>query len=145
MAQNTQVAKMQYLADGTDIFQIVGQGGNVTCSINEKGGVQYLPALITANGAVNPRLPGFFIITKGSIASLTLAAPVSGTDDGLEIEISSNTAFAHVITTVGLLLTSSAAVNSITFPAFAGATVYLTAFQGKWILCTGGLGTYVAA
>ena len=145
MAQNTQVAKLQWLADGTDILQVVQPGGFVQASINEKGGVQYLPGLITANGAINPRLPGFFVITKGSIASLTLAAPTATVDDGLEIEISSNTAFAHVVTTVGLLLTSSAAVNSITFPAFAGATVYLTAFQGKWILCTGGLGTYVAA
>lgn len=144
--QNTFTAKLQYLnINGEDIIQIVGQGGNVIYSMNQFGGQQYPPTLITANGAINPRIPGFFVITKAGIASLTLAAPTVGVDDGLEIEISSNTAFAHVITATGLLLTASAAVNSITMPAFAGSTVYLTAYQGKWIVCTGGLGTYVAA
>lgn len=146
MAQNTQTAKMQYLNEsGIDIIQMIGVGGNGGFSINANGGQQHPPTLIAANGAVNPRLPGFFVITKAGVAALTLAAPTAGVDDGLEIEISSNTAFAHSITTVGLLLTASAAVNSITFPAFAGATVWLTAYQGKWIVCTGGLGTYVAA
>lgn len=146
MSNATLSAKMQYLNEsGIDILQSVGIGGGVQYSINANGGVQVVAQPIAASGAVNNRLAGFFVITKAGVAALTLLAPTAGTDDGMEIEISSNTAFAHSITTVGLLLTSSAAVNSITFPAFAGATVILTAYQGKWIVQTGGLGTYVVA
>src|SRR6266699_3841577 len=145
MAANTQVSQDQYLDQGTDIFQLIGQGGNVLWSINNKGGVQVVPQPITASGEINPCLPGFYVITKASVAAMTLAAPTATTDDGLEIEVSSTTAFAHSFTATGLLLTASAAVNSITMPAFAGATVYFTSYQGKWVVATGGLGTYVAA
>jgi hypothetical protein len=145
MAANTFVAQDQYLDQGIDMFQLVGVGGNVLWSVNNKGGVQVVAQPIAASGAIAPRLPGFYVITKAGIAAMTLAAPTAGVDDGLEIEVSSNTAFAHSFTATGLLLTSSAVVNSITMPAFAGATVYFTAYQGKWIVATGGLGTYTAA
>lgn len=146
MAANTQTAKLQYLNEaGIDIIQSVGLGGAVQYSLNANGGLQVVAQPIAASGAINPRLPGFYVITKAGVAAMTLAAPTAGTDDGLEIEVSSNTAFAHSFTATGLLLTSSASVNSITMPAFAGATVYFTAYQGKWIVCTGGLGTYVVA
>jgi hypothetical protein len=146
MSANTQTAKLQFLNEaGVDVIQLIGVGGNVQYSVNQFGGLQVVAQPIAASGAINPRLPGFYVITKAGIAAMTLAAPTSGVDDGLEIEVSSNTAFAHSITATGLLLTASAAVNSVTFPAFAGSTVFLTAYQGKWILCTGGLGTYTTA
>src|SRR6266699_1562918 len=104
MAANTQVSQDQYLDQGTDIFQLIGQGGNVLWSINNKGGVQVVPQPITASGAINPRLPGFYVITKAGVAAMTLAAPTATTDDGLEIEVSSTTAFAHSFTATGLLL-----------------------------------------
>jgi len=135
----TFAAKEQFLQDGTDIFQVVSPGGAVYFGMNEKGGLQVKPTLITGDGAINPRIPGFFIITKGSAAALTLLAPTAGVDDGLEIEISARTAFAHAITTVGLLLTGTANVNSVTFPTLgAGGTAYLTADNGKWIVAVGG-------
>jgi len=143
---NTQVAKQQWLQDGTDYMQIVGPGGAIYYAINEKGGYQVKPTLIAVDGAINPKVPGFFVITKGSAAALTLAAPTAGVDDGLEIEISARTAFAHVITATGLLLTGTAAVNSVTFPTLgAGGTVYLTADNGKWILANGGQGAFTIA
>lgn len=144
--QSTQVAKLQYLSDGTDFLQVVGQGGNVLYGVNEKGGSQAVAQKLTATGALSGRLPGFYVITAGSAATITVSAPTAGVDDGLEIEISSSTNFAHVIVGgAGTIQMGQAAGAQVTLPAFAGATVYMTAFNGKWIVCTGGNGAYTVA
>lgn len=71
---------------------------------------------------------------------MTLKAPnvgdaFSGGDDGKIIRITSTTAFAHKITSpVTTLQTGLAGTTSITFPAFAGASVTLKANAGKWQL-----------
>ena len=102
------------------------------------GALQLLPA----SGAINPKLPARYLITKAGVAALTLAAPVSGTDDGTLIQLISNTANAHTLTATGLLQTGTASVNAIAFPAFAGATVTLMAVLGKWVVVDFGFGTY---
>ncbi len=146
----TQQAKEVFLADGTDLVQIVGQGGAIKSAITEKGGVQVFTNLLAADGAIPNRVPGFYMITKGSAAALTLAAPVAGTDDGMEVEITVGTNFAHVITATGLLQQAGAAANknSITFADATnrvGSTVYLTAFNGLWLVANGGYGTITIA
>ncbi len=72
------------------------------------------------------------MLTKGSAAALTLAAPTATVDDFKIIVLTSNTAFAHVLTATGLLQTGTATVNVATFAAFAGASLTLMAYQGKW-------------
>jgi hypothetical protein len=144
MAQNTQTAKLQFLNEsGIDIIQTVGLGGAVQYSLNANGGFQVPAQALSASGAVNPRLPGFYVITKAGVAAITLTAPTAGTDDGLEIEIASNTANAHTVNVgAGNLLNGAGANAQVAFPAFAGAGIYLTAYQGKWFLATYGVGTY---
>lgn len=88
--------------------------------------------LLSADGAIDPHTSGTYVVTKGSAAALTLAAPTVTTDDGVEIVVTSNTAFAHVITATGLLQTGSASVNTATYAAQKGATLTLVAYQGKW-------------
>lgn len=88
---------------------------------------------ITASGAV-PVVAGQNVITAGSAAALTLAAPTTPAQDGILMEIQSSTAFAHTLTATGLLQTGSASVNVATFAAFAGAGLNLMAFNGKWIV-----------
>jgi hypothetical protein len=88
-------------------------------------------ATLAASGAV-PVAGNTFVITKAGVAALTLAAPVVGTQDGLKMTITSNTAFAHTLTATGLFQTGTATVNLATFAAFAGATIDLMAYQGKW-------------
>lgn len=75
----------------------------------------------------------FVPITKASAAALTLAAP-SAAQAGSMLTISSATDFAHVITATGLILAgaSAGAKNTITFAAFAGASVTLIAYNLKW-------------
>lgn len=67
----------------------------------------------------------------------TLPAPVAGDpstggDDGKIIRVTSNSAFAHRITSNGNFSTGTASVNSVQLAAFAGASVSLKAYKGKW-------------
>ena len=89
---------------------------------------------ITADGAVNPNTAKDYVVTKGSAALLTLAAPTVTTDDGKRVSVASSTGFAHTLTATGLLNTGSAAVNLATFAAFAGAGLTLEAYQGEWLV-----------
>jgi hypothetical protein len=73
-----------------------------------------------------------FMITSTVVDAATIAAPVSGADDNLSVNIYSSTAHAHTVTSTGNLSTGSANVNKATFAAFAGAGVTLRAYQGKW-------------
>lgn len=97
------------------------------------GGVSAGAQLITASGAISPSIQGNYIITKAGVAAMTLAAPAS-TANGLIIEITSGTAYAHTITATGLLNTGTASVNVLTFAAYAGASVRLMAYNSLWNL-----------
>jgi len=99
--------------------------------------------LLSADGVITlPSSVGVVktvVITKGSAAALTLAAPVAGAygtgDDGKIIMVFSETAFAHAITcpqgfnrkgSSGTATASAAANNSIT----------LVARNGQWDVMT---------
>lgn len=146
---NTQAARLgQYLnTDGSDVLQVVGVGGNTQYAIGQFGGIQVSAQVLAATGPLSGRLPGFYVITAaGSAATITVSAPTAGVDDGLEIEIFSNTNFAHIIAVgAGKMLAGVAAGTQIAFPAFAGAGVYMTAYQGKWLTATGGNGVYTVS
>jgi hypothetical protein len=86
---------------------------------------------LAASGAVNPDISHRYLITKAGVAALTLAAPVR---DNITLEFTSTTANAHTITATGLLQTGSSAVNVATCAAFAGCTLYLRSFTGKWLV-----------
>lgn len=88
--------------------------------------------LVAADGAIPPHDGHTYVVTKGSAAALTLAAPTAGTDDGLIIKITSATAFAHVLTATSLLNTGAAGVSVATFAAHAGAGLILMAYNGLW-------------
>lgn len=92
---------------------------------------QASPYVLSANGTI-PTAPGTYVVTMGSAAALTLGAPTTGTQDGLKLTITSNTAYAHVVTATGLLQTGANTTNTATFAAYAGASVNLMAYGGKW-------------
>lgn len=130
---STQRAQLQFLNNqGNDVIQSVAPGGSVQFAINALGGIQVVPQIISASGAVSPFISAVYVITKAGVAALTIAAPTAGVDDGNEVTLISTTAFAHTLTATGLLKTGTAAVNVATFAAFAGAGVTLTAYQGLW-------------
>lgn len=101
---------------------------NAVMALPRGNGVQTL----AASGAIPPRWPGVYNVTKAGVAALTLAAPTAGVDDGVVITVTSSTANAHTLTATGLLQTGTASVNVATFAAQAGAGVTLMAVNGKW-------------
>lgn len=90
------------------------------------------PTPLSVNGAINPRLSASYVITKAGVLADTLAAPTATTDDGIVIDIVSNTANAHTVTATALYDSGSASVNLATFAAFKGARLRVKAYQGRW-------------
>jgi hypothetical protein len=139
---------MQVFGAGTDTINAIAtatgisQGINTTATYvcNVAGNwevpitalVSSTPQALTASGAVPPHVSHLYTVTKAGVAALTLAAPTAVTDDGIEITITSTTAFAHTLTATGLLQTGTASVNLATFAAQPGAGLTLMAVGGKW-------------
>lgn len=130
-ADNGSVAP--YTADASGFITVTGPR-DVAAFLNAGYFVQPIgqqkPNSLSADGAI-PLVSGLYFVTKASAAALTLAAPTTA-QDGMKIEVTSDTAFAHVITATGLLKTGTATVNISTFAAFAGASITMVARGGKW-------------
>lgn len=98
-------------------------------------GTNWIPLTGTTAGtpdAINPHTPANYIINSTAADGCTLAAPTATIDDGIEILVESNSAYAHSVTATGLLETGSASVNKATFAAYAGCSLRLKAYQAKW-------------
>ena len=83
------------------------------------------PTVISGDGAIDVSISGPTVVhlTKGSAAAITIAAPTS---QGIEREVISDSAFAHVITFTGNTLRGgTAAVATATFAAQKGASIRL--------------------
>jgi hypothetical protein len=110
-------------SNDNNILKVNTQGSGTT----EYEIVSQLTTTITGDGAV-PLVPGKTILTKGSAAAITVAAPGTGMI-GREITIISGSDFAHVITfTGGTLWDGTTGVNT---------TVTMTAFRGSAITFIG--------
>lgn len=89
--------------------------------------------LAAASGAITVA-PGTVVITKtGSLAAMTLAAPTAA-QDGMILRITSATAFAHTVTATSLFDdgVTGGSKTTATFAAFAGASMEIMAYNGKW-------------
>lgn len=93
------------------------------------------PINLLAGGAdaINAHTAATYMVTSAGVNAMTLAAPTVTTDDGKVIKVTTNTAASHTITfTGGTLRSGSAGVTTATFSAFAGSSIELMAWQGKW-------------
>lgn len=90
--------------------------------------------------ALNPHVAGNYVVKTGGVDAMTLAAPTAVVDDGICINVWSQTAQAHTITATALVAAGVSAKTTITFPAFAGAGITLRAINGLWHLTGGGGG-----
>ena len=109
--------------------------GNVT------GGVQLPVQVASTDGAITIK-SGIVVITKGSAAAITLAAPVAGAqsaggDDGKKLEIYSTTAFAHTVTFSNGLAGAGASADVATFGTAAANRFSVFAYNGAWFLSGG--------
>jgi hypothetical protein len=91
--------------------------------------------------AIPPHRAGKYIVKGGGGADLmTLGAPnagdsVAGGDDGKEILVISQQASAHTITfTGGTAQDGAGHTTTATFAAQLGASIWLSAYQGKWVV-----------
>lgn len=82
--------------------------------------------------AINPHIPGNYLIDAGAVDAITLTAPTAEVDDGLSINIWSDTAFAHTVTAAALFANGTALKTTATFAAFRGAGMTLRAIDGVW-------------
>lgn len=91
--------------------------------------------VVSANGAVDPRTPGIVFITKGTAATITLAAPTAGADDGKEITFISTTAAAHTVTNTTPGFNNAGASGDVaTFGGAIGDGFRIIAYQGVWYI-----------
>jgi hypothetical protein len=84
--------------------------------------------------AINPHVPGNYVVTTAQVNAMTITAPTAGVDDGLCINVWSDTLYAHTITCATAVIAGGDQVvkTVITFKAFRGAGVTLRAWQGTW-------------
>lgn len=84
--------------------------------------------------------PGRRLLTySGGVLAITLAVPVSGTDDGKRINVINTTSTQHTVTCTGKLNDGAGHVNTATFPAHPGAAFEIVAYQGAWYLVSNNL------
>lgn len=96
------------------------------------GTVKMDSAAFVGDGAVT-FTKSLALLTKAGVGAYTLAAPGAG-DDGLVLTIMNTNANAHVVTTVNLINdgVTGSPQDTLTFAAFAGASVTLVAYNQLW-------------
>jgi hypothetical protein len=99
--------------------------------ITATAGVKIPVQVASADGAITIR-NGIVVITKGSAAALTLAAPTATTHDGYVLYIDAHTAHAHTITLATGLRGAGAGADVGTFGGAIGDGIVLYAYNGAW-------------
>jgi hypothetical protein len=112
----------------------VVQQGAFTADTVQKALMSAFVQLSGIADALDGSTPNRYAIITAGVDAVTLNAPIAGINDGYEILIISTTANAHTVTSTGNLQTGTAGVNKATFPAQAGAAIWLVAFNGKWVV-----------
>lgn len=109
--------------------------GNLTGNVvgNLTGGNLPPSTSLSGDGAIAiPAASRDFPITKSSAAALTIAAPVSGTDDNKLLTIWDTTGHAHVVTCASDGFNAKGSSGTLTFGGAIGDAVILKAFSGHW-------------
>lgn len=102
--------------------------------LNVKQREERLPPLqiVSADGAITIR-EGVAMITKGTAAAVTLAAPTAGADDGKRLAIMSTTAAAHTVTNTSPGFNNGSTASDVgTFGAAIGNGMEVIAYGGVW-------------
>lgn len=86
---------------------------------------------ITGDGAITIQ-NAIVVLSKGSAAAITLAAPTAGTHDKIEIEVIAISAQAHVITGGVDGFNAKGSSGTATFGGAIGDSVTFRAYNGHW-------------
>ena len=118
---------LKYIEGATTLLEIA-QTAN--------GGVKGEFAAYASDGAIALR-SHTAIITKGTAAAMTLAAPTATTHDGVIITVVSTTAAAHTVTATTVGFNAGDAASDVgTFGAAIGNCFSFVAYQGEWYVLT---------
>lgn len=120
-----------YLGDDATItgdFAITGTLG-VTGVLTASGGLKLPGQVIAGDGAITIK-SGVVMLTKGSAAAITLAAPTAATDDYKVLHIVAGSAQAHVVTVTGMAAGAGQDVG--TFGGAINDSTSLVAYNGGW-------------
>jgi hypothetical protein len=93
--------------------------------------------VLSANGALTIPNQGraVFVITKGTAAALTVAAPTATTHDGVEMVVVSSTAAAHTLTATTIGFNAGNTATDVgTFGGAIGDGIAFVAYQGEWLV-----------
>lgn len=106
---------------------------NAKAGVADEADIKRNIILAPANGAIAIQ-SSTVIITKGTAAALTLAAPTAGVHDGVTILIISNTAAAHTVTNTSPGFNNGSTASDVaTFGAAIGNMMMLMAYNGVWL------------
>ena len=98
---------------------------------------QYAPVeitTITGDGAIPVDTDGYYLLTKGSAAAITLALP-GAANIGRRITVTGGSDFAHVVTaaSTGVVDGTTGGHGTLTSAAYQGSTLTLLAISAtKW-------------
>lgn len=98
---------------------------------------------LAADGAIDIDVDGETVITKGSAAAITVAAP-GAKNIGRTRRVTTGSDFAHVVTFTGSTLKDGTTGAKITWtsPAFIGASLTFYAISAtQWVVLSKNLGT----
>lgn len=106
-------------------------GVTVDGMLIKDGGLGAVQA-ITGDGAITIANNALVVLSKGSAAAITLAAPTSGTHDRYRITVVATSAQAHVITSGVDGFNAKGSSGTLTFGGAIGDSVTLVAHGGHW-------------
>lgn len=96
-----------------------------------KDGIVGTVQAITGDGAITIQ-NAYVVLSKGSAAAITLAAPTAGTHDGIRITVVAISAQAHVITGSVDGFNAKGSSGTATFGGALGDSVTFIAYNGHW-------------
>ena len=115
--------------DGTTELAYIDQAAN--------GGLKLPTVAYAASGAIS-LYSHTAVVTKGTAAALTLAAPTATTHDGVTITVVSSTAAAHTVTATTVGFNAGDAASDVgTFGGAIGDGFSFVAYQGEWYVLPG--------
>jgi len=96
----------------------------------EVDGIIHAPTVISGDGAITVT-PSTIALTKGSAAAITIAAPTAA-QDGYQIRVYTETAFAHVVTCATDGFNNKGSSGTVTLTAAKGNGFLIMARNGHW-------------
>src|ERR1035437_4929725 len=138
------LAMGQIPTGGSGSTYLRGDGAWATPAAGAASTIRLAPIdITTAAYAINQHTPATYRVMTVAVNAMTLPAPTVTTDDGVVIQITLGTSAAHTLTLGSTSLRcGTAAVTTVNFASYYGASIMLMADQGLWYVMAANNVTY---